>query len=188
MPNVSGNASEPGERRRVLAIGLDGGDIDFILARRAALPTLARALDDGRLQRTAAPKALSGSVWPTFYSGRDPGAHGMYQHLVWDAERMGLRRIAPDWCCYRPFWQTLERDGHDVVVLDVPYSFPTSLERGAEIIDWGTHGQTWPMSSNRTDVDALVKRFGASPIGRETPVEKTQSVGGSSSGNSIDTR
>jgi hypothetical protein len=67
-----------------------------------------------------APKALSGSVWPTFYNGAEPGVHGIYQHLVWDAQGMGIRRIGADWCYYRPFRQDIEEAGHQVIVLDVP--------------------------------------------------------------------
>ncbi len=158
---------------RLLALGLDGAEYDFIRTRADALPALAGLLERGDLHRIEAPKALSGAVWPTFYNGAHPGVHGVYQHLVWDAERMGLRRIGPDWCYYQPFWKDLEADGHRVVVLDVPYSFPTALEQGVVITDWGTHGQTWPLAASRPDVAKLLRRFGPSPIGRETPIQKT---------------
>lgn len=160
--------------QRLLMLGLDGADLDFIRTHARALPTLTKALDTGGLYEPAAPEALSGSVWPTFYSGKHPGMHGMYQHLVWDAERMGLRRIGDDWCPYEPFWKELEDRGHRVVVMDVPYSFGTALQKGVEITDWGTHGQTYPFHCNRPDIEARIRRFGRSPIGRETPIEKTQ--------------
>ncbi len=159
--------------QRLLMLGLDGADLDFIRTRAEHLPTLNRALSSGPLFEPKAPEALSGSVWPTFYSGCHPGIHGMYQHLVWDAARMGLRRIGHDWCFYEPFWKELEQRGHRVVVMDVPYSFGTGLTQGVEITDWGTHGQTFPMRCNQPDVAARIRRFGRSPIGRETPVKKT---------------
>lgn len=154
-------------------LGLDGADLAYIRAHAEALPTLGRALSRGALYEPAAPAALSGSVWPTFYSGKHPGMHGMYQHLVWDSARMGLRRIGPDWCLYEPFWKDLEDRGHRVVVMDVPYSFGTALQHGVEITDWGTHGQTHPFRCNRPDIEARIRQFGRSPIGRETPIEKT---------------
>jgi hypothetical protein len=59
------------------------------------------------------------------------------------------------------------------VVLDVPYTFPVFLKHGVEISDWGTHGQTRPLATNRPDVRQFLRKFGPSPIGRETPVRKT---------------
>ncbi|MCR9137215.1 MAG: alkaline phosphatase family protein [Alphaproteobacteria bacterium] len=160
--------------RRLLMLGLDGADLHFIQRNADALPQLKKALSFGQLYQPAAPTALSGSVWPTFYSGSNPGQHGIYQHLVWDSERMGLRRIGDDWCPYDPFWKNLEDQGKRVVVLDVPYSFGTSLQRGVEITDWATHGQTLPFRYNRPDIEARIRRFGRSPIGRETPVRKSR--------------
>ncbi len=158
---------------RLLLIGLDAGDLDFIRAHQGALPTLERFLLDGRCFETQSPKGLSGSVWPTFYTGSPPGEHGIYQHLVWDADKMGLRLIAPDWCHQRPFWADLEERGRRVVVMDVPYSFAGHLQHGIEIVDWGTQGQTQPFYCNHPGIHARIRReFGPSPIGRETPVHK----------------
>lgn len=159
---------------KLLAIGLDAGDLDFIRSRGDRLPALRKLANSKFLFRPAAPKALSGSVWPTFYTGSHPGHHGIYQHLVWDAQRMGLRRIGPGWCRCRPFWADLEARGRKVTVFDVPYTFPGSLKDGVEISDWGTHGQTRPMASNRQGVRKFLREFGRSPIGRETPIKKTR--------------
>jgi predicted AlkP superfamily phosphohydrolase/phosphomutase len=159
--------------KRLLMIGLDGGDLNFIQSRSAALPFFQTRLQSGQTFILETPKALSGSVWPTFYNGANPGIHGIYQHLVWDAQRMGLRRIGSDWCYYKPFWQDIEKAGYQSVVLDVPYSFPVALKQGVEITDWATHGQTRPLSSNHREVLKKLYRFGKSPIGRETPIQKT---------------
>lgn len=158
---------------RLLMLGLDGGDLDYIQSRAAVLPCLAQQLKANQLFKLEAPKALSGSVWPTFYNGASPGQHGIYQHLVWDAQRMGIRRIKADWCYYKPFWQDIEQAGHSVVVLDVPYSFPVALKKGVEITDWATHGQTLPLGCTHDSARSLLQQIGKSPIGRETPIEKT---------------
>ena len=158
---------------KLIVLGIDAGDLDFIRSRQSKLPTFRRLLGDTKVFQPQAPKALSGSVWPTFYTGSAPGHHGIYQHLVWDADKMGLRLIGPEWCARRPFWADLEDKGRKVTVLDVPYTFPIFLKRGVEISDWGTHGQTRPLSSNRSDVKKFLSKFGKSPIGRETPIKKT---------------
>lgn len=162
------------ERHKILAIGLDACDVSFIRSRQAQLPTLAKLWKTNYFCEPAAPKALTGSVWPSFYSGSHPGHHGIYQHIAWDADRMGLRLIGPEWCAFRPFWADLEDRGRNVTVLDVPYTFPGFLKRGVEISDWGTHGQTRSLAANRPEVHEFLRAFGPSPIGRETPVKKTR--------------
>ena len=159
--------------RKLLMLGLDGGDLDYIREHRDNLPTLSKALEESRLFEPAAPTALSGSVWPTFYSGSHPGIHGIYQHLVWDAKRMGLTRIGPHRGTVKTFWQNLEDRGYRSVVLDVPYRFGLSPNHGVEVTDWGTHGQTFPTASNDQIARRLVRNIGRSPIGRETPIEKS---------------
>jgi predicted AlkP superfamily phosphohydrolase/phosphomutase len=158
----------------VLAIGLDACDLSFIQSRKGRLPLLAKLTEAKFFCEPAAPKALTGSVWPSFYTSSHPGRHGIYQHIVWDPQRMGLRLIGPDWCAFRPFWADLEDRGRNVIVLDVPYTFPVFLKRGVEISDWGTHGQTRSLAANRREVHTFLRAFGPSPIGRETPVKKTR--------------
>lgn len=162
---------EPGAR--LVVIGLDGADIDYIRSRTGSLPVLRSALQSGRVFLPRPPRALSGSVWPTFYTGTEPGHHGIYQHLVWDPGRMGLRRIGPNWSYRRPFWKDLEDEGARCIVFDVPYTYPVSLTRGIEVTDWATHGQTRPFAANRDDVKSMIRQSGSSPMGRETPVRKT---------------
>jgi len=116
----------------VLAIGLDACDLSFIHSRKARLPLLAKLTEAKFFCEPAAPKALTGSVWPSFYTSSHPGRHGIYQHIVWDAQRMRLRLIEPDWCAFRPFWADLEDRGRNVILLDVPYTFPVFLKRGVE--------------------------------------------------------
>src|SRR4029079_4216022 len=148
----------------VLAIGLDACDLSFIHSRKAPLPLLAKLTEAKFFCEPAAPKALTGSVWPSFYTSSHPGRHGNYQHIVWDAQRMKLRLIEPHLCAFRPFWADLEDRGRNVIVLDVPYTFPVFLKRGVEISDWGTHGTTRSLASNRRDVHTFLRAFGPSPI------------------------
>ena len=162
-----------GEPHRLVALGLDGGDLAFIRRNRRSLPVLSAALERGVVMEPQSPEALSGAVWPTFYNGCSPGVHGVYQHLVWDPQRMGLRKIRPDWCHYRPFWREMEGPSRQVAVIDVPYSFPCAPGKGLELTDWATHGQTWPLACSDPRLKSILRELGPSPIGRETPVEKS---------------
>jgi len=157
---------------KLLAIGLDGGDLYYIRSRLDHLPNLAKLVQRAEICEPVAPQSLSGSVWPTFYTASDPGHHGIYQHLLWDPVRMGLRRINASGCRRVPFWVDLDNKGFSSIIIDVPYCFSNRLDNGIEILDWGSHGQTMPTAANTDKVKRLVEQFGPSPIGRETPIRK----------------
>lgn len=156
-------------------IGIDAGDLSFIQAHLHRLPHLRTALEQGSLHRLrSTADLLAGSVWPTFYTGTSPGEHGVHHHLQWDSETMRMRRVTADWLYCEPFWYELERQGLDVAAIDVPMSFPSRLQRGVEVICWGSHDELGPFSTHPPELGAeLRRRFGRHPMGSEIPVEKT---------------
>jgi predicted AlkP superfamily phosphohydrolase/phosphomutase len=161
---------------KVAMIGLDAADLDFIQANIASLPNLRRFLKSGitrKLSSTAG--ALTGSVWPTFNTGKTPGDHGIYHHLQWDSSRMQLRRVSEDWLYCEPFWYELERRGLRVVALDVPMTFRPRLSRGVEVITWGSHDELTPFATHPPELEQRIRaQFGAHhPMGDEIPVRKT---------------
>ena len=156
-------------------IGLDAAELSFIQRHLASLPRIGQALERGRLHRLRSTAGdLPGSVWPTFYTGTLPGAHGIYHHLQWDAEAMRIRRVSADWLYAEPFWYELERRGLSVAAIDVPMTFPSRLGRGTEIINWGSHDELGPFRTRPASLAAEVRRrFGRHPMGSEIPVRKT---------------
>ena len=157
-------------------IGVDAADVEFIEAAAGALPTLQRILGAGRrfdLDSTA--DVLTGSVWPTFYTGTMPGDHGVYHPIQWDPDAMRTRRVSDEWLYCEPFWCDLERRGETVVAFDVPFAFPSRLQRGIEIDNWGTHEYLGSFSCNRAEIGReLKRRFGAHPMGHDTPVPRSR--------------
>ncbi len=165
-----------GAKSRVAMIGIDAAELSFIEASPSSFPNLSRALKRGvarRLRSTAG--ELAGSVWPTFYTGAPPGEHGVYHHLQWDAQAMRLRRVSADWLYCEPFWYELERRGHRVIAMDIPMSFPSRLSRGVEVINWGSHDQLGPFTTQPRELKGEIRRrVGAHPMGYEIPVNKTR--------------
>ena len=125
---------------RVMMIGLDAGSLDFIEASLSSLPNLRRAIELGvrRRLRSTTTELLPAASWPTLYTGTPPGAHGFYYPMQWDPEAMRMRHVR-DWLYCEPFWYELERRGRRVVALDVPMTWPSRLQHGVEITDWGAH-------------------------------------------------
>lgn len=160
---------------RTLMLGVDAGDLSFIQANRFQLPEFRRLLQSGVLRKLeTTSKLLTGSVWPTFYTGMYPGEHGVYHHLQWDQDRMQTRRVSADWLYQEPFWYKLARNGVRVTVADVPMMFPSRLQQGTEVINWGSHDQLGRFHCNRPAMAQDIRnRFRKHPMGAEIPVTKT---------------
>jgi predicted AlkP superfamily phosphohydrolase/phosphomutase len=126
--------------RRVLAIGIDAAEPTLVrkLIDEGKLPSLEALLTGGYWGEVRSPADIgSGTVWPTFMTGRGPIDHGIYSILPWDSAAMRLVRLTTDHLT--PFWEALSRKGYAVGVLDVPFAPVVGLERGIEISEWGAH-------------------------------------------------
>ena len=135
-------------------IGLDAAELGFIQSSLASLPNLRRMLKSGVLrQLRSTADLLPGSVWPTFYTGSSPGVHGIYHRLQWESESMRLRRVAEDWYYREPFWYELERQGLEVIAIDVPMAPRPRLHRGIEITNWGAHDQLTSFATHPQDFE-----------------------------------
>jgi len=171
MGKAEGAVSRP-----VAMIGVDAADLDFIRANLSSLPNFRHALETGitrPLRSTAG--ALTGSVWPTFYTAKPPGDHGIYHHLQWDSSQMQLRRVTEEWLYCEPFWYEFERRGLRVIALDVPMTFHPRLTNGIEVITWGSHDELTPFATHPGDLGrTLLRRFGSHPMGHEIPVRHSR--------------
>ena len=159
---------------RVLMIGLDSADIDYIEARLDILPNLRRLFGEGIVRRLETPASvMAASPWPTFYTASGPGHHGHYFPIQWDAARMQLRHVAPDWLDMEPFWRPLARQGLEVTTLDVQMVYPNRSTAGTEIVNWGSN-TLGSFECNRPEIGRQVERlFGSNVIQGDVPVEKS---------------
>jgi predicted AlkP superfamily phosphohydrolase/phosphomutase len=174
-PGSRGGTSLSRPLRKLALIGIDAGDLRFITASLDRLPNLRRLFERGRLQPLETTSTLlTGSVWPTFYTGSLPGAHGIYHHLQWDANRMSLRRVSPEWLPCEPFWYGLARQGVRVTAIDVPMAMPARCAGVVEVMNWGSHDQLGRFHCSGSPLARQIRRrFGAHPMGLEIPVDKT---------------
>jgi predicted AlkP superfamily phosphohydrolase/phosphomutase len=154
-------------RRRLLLIGLDAADASLIerWTDDGTLPALARlrrAGTWGRLSTSA--KYLTGSPWPTFYTGRPPSDHGLYHDFQWRQEEMAFASPAADWLPLRPFWRAINGD-LVTIAHDVPMTPGTEPFRGIEVTGWGSHDKLVPPESYPPELlGEIHQRYGESPI------------------------
>lgn len=161
---------------RLALIGLDAADLGFIQASSSELPNLRRVLAKSALHRVrSTADLLTGSVWPTFCTASNPGEHGVYHHLQWDAGSMRMRRVSPGWLDLQPFWTDFARRGRRVIAVDVPLTFPPRvLREGISVLNWGSHDQLGPVACLPKRLEGEIRRrFGSHPMGIEIPVGKS---------------
>lgn len=160
--------------QKVVLVGLDSVDVEYVEPRLAMLPHLRRLLGEGPLRRLDSPAhVMSASVWPTFYTATAPGVHGQYFPMQWDPARMRLRHVAADWLGCEPFWRPLAREGLPVTTLDVQCVFPAGTPDGVEVVNWGVQA-FGGFHCNRPEIGAeIVRRFGHDAMRFDAPVDKS---------------
>jgi predicted AlkP superfamily phosphohydrolase/phosphomutase len=159
---------------RVLLIGLDSADLDYIEPRLGSLPNLRRLFAESMVRRLQTPaNVMSACVWPTFYTGTLPGHHGQYFPIQWDPASMELRHVDSDWLDCEPFWRPLARAGLPVTTLDVQMAFPARTPAGVEVVNWGS-STLGGFHCNRPEVGReIIRLFGTHVLDPDIPVEKS---------------
>ncbi|MFT3927568.1 MAG: alkaline phosphatase family protein [Myxococcales bacterium] len=150
---------------RSLVVGLDGADLEIVLALgRERLPELFALMDRGVFahQLSVQPPATLPN-WTTFLTGVDPGRHGVFDFTVRDgyavAFRAGTVRETPTWIA------RLDRLGMRCACVGFPATWPPErLRHGVFISGWDAPvafeadaSFVWPRALYGT----LMRRFAA---------------------------
>jgi predicted AlkP superfamily phosphohydrolase/phosphomutase len=148
--------------KRVIVLGVDGMDPEFVERHWSALPNLARLRDSGGLTRLATTTPPQSPVaWSTFITGTDPAAHGLFDFVGRDPATLqpfssmaGI--LAPahqlaigpyllplsaarvrSFRTGQPFWGLLAEHGIPVTVVRMPANYPPA-GYGHELAGMGT--------------------------------------------------
>ena len=151
---------------KVLAIGLDAAEPSLIqkMMNDGLMPGVATLAAQGRWLRVEAPAYIgSGSVWPTFMSGKSAAEHGRYSEWIWRPEKMTVERYhGRD---LNPFWKGLDEKGIAVGVLDVPFATPVGLKLGFEVAEWWAHDSVLETTQSGPEkIAALLQDIPAHPL------------------------
>ena len=124
---------EDSGRRKVMAVGLDGLTLDLLLplARSGALPTFARLLGQGQYGILhSVTNTATGPTWASFATGCEPPRHGNLHDFHHVTGRYGLRPTNGADRRGVSFWEAASDAGRNVVVLNVPHTYPVRPVRG----------------------------------------------------------
>lgn len=155
----------------ILMIALDAAEPRLIerWINDGTLPNLERLRANGAYGRLASTADwLSGSPWPTFFTGKTPAHHGLYHYKQWRSDIMRHIPPSPEWLPLRPFWRQLSEMDRRVIAIDIPMTFAPEPLEGVEIAGWATHDQlVSPLSYPPSIIDWVLREFGSPPIGHE---------------------
>jgi predicted AlkP superfamily phosphohydrolase/phosphomutase len=178
----------PGDNKKVIVLGVDGMDPNFVERHWSALPNLARLRSRGSFSRlgTSTPPQ-SPVAWSTFITGLEPNAHGIFDFVHRDPSTLlpfssMSRTEEPRYSLplgpYRlplsgsqvislrkgtAFWQTLSERGIPVTIVRMPTNYPP-LESGHALSGMGT-----------PDLEGTLSTFS---FYTDDPEELTRSVSG----------
>jgi predicted AlkP superfamily phosphohydrolase/phosphomutase len=127
--------------KRVLIAGLDGATFDIIrpLVAQGHLPNLATIMKQGAWGslRSAMPP-ITPTAWTSFFTGKNPGQHGIYDFQELDRQTYQFRPVQIDRHREKSLWQLLSEAGLRCMVVDVPYTYPPRPLNGWMITGYGT--------------------------------------------------
>ncbi|MEK7408184.1 MAG: alkaline phosphatase family protein [Acidobacteriota bacterium] len=149
--------------KRVIVLGIDGMDPQFLERHWDGLPNLDRLRRGGDYKRLATSVPPQSPVaWSSFITGAEPGFHGIYDFIHRDpATRMPFSSMAEtvppkrhlsigpyriplssgavrSFRRGRAFWQMLEEHGIPAAVLRMPINFPPVESKGPTLAGMGT--------------------------------------------------
>ncbi len=165
-----------GRRSKVLAIGLDACDLEYLQCYLPHLPNLQKLLGTSTLtELNTTSAAMDASVWPTFMMACSPGEHGYYFPFQWHAQTLQYQRIGGGWLPFKPFWNLLRDRGCQVGIFDMPLlPLPVSSGDRVHYYHWHSQDEGIAYRDNKTPLGCqIIKKWGPSPLYYDIPVDKT---------------
>lgn len=131
----------------VLVIALDGATFDILDAWLDAdkLPTLKKLRDEGArasLMTTFPP--ITAAAWNSFATGKNPAKHGIFEFLQRKQGSYDVEAMTATHRKARSLWQILSEAGKNVIVINVPVTYPPEKVNGSLV-------SGMPVPANRTD-------------------------------------
>ena len=118
------------KKNKVLVLGLDGVEPKlFKWAKENKLPNIAKLLNSGaygNLKSTMPP--LSAIAWPSFYTGTNPGKHGVFGAQQITSE--GFKVVSFKSVSGKSLWKIMTENDKKVIVIAVPITYPPENVNG----------------------------------------------------------
>lgn len=147
---------------QVAIIGIDGLDPKHVHRWQDSLPNIRELLREGafgKLRSSHPP--LTSPAWPTMYTGKQGGKHGVFSFTREEAGSYEQRPVNFTDVRAESLWEALDGEGLTCGVINVPLTYPPSdLERGFVISGWPVPRTADEIASDPAVVDRLETALG----------------------------
>jgi predicted AlkP superfamily phosphohydrolase/phosphomutase len=118
---------------QVFVVGLDGATFDLIkpFIAQGKLPTFKKFMEAGafsELHSTVPP--VTASAWSSFMTGKNPGAHGLFDFMQRRANSYDLAPVSVVDRDGKAVWDLIGDAGKKVIVMNVPVTWPPQPVNG----------------------------------------------------------
>lgn len=142
------------QARKVFVISLDGATWDVLrpLMNQGYLPNLRQVLASSLtadLESVVPP--VTAPAWTSFMTGKNPSKHGIFDFTRFDGQDYQWKLNNSQHIRSKTVWQILSEKGKRVVVLNLPYTYPTYPVNGVMVSGWDA-----PTMSSFTDRKSVV--------------------------------
>ena len=153
------------QANRVFILSLDGATFDVLgpLVRQGYMPNLGRVLDSGlsaELESVIPP--VTAPAWTSFMTGKNPNKHGIFDFTRFDDIEYKWKLNNSQHIRSKTIWQILSEHGKRIVVLNLPYMYPTYEVNGVIVAGWDaptTSSFTYPEQVGR-EIYELIPDYG----------------------------
>ncbi len=157
---------------KVIIIGLDGATFDLLKpwAKAGYLPNLKRMMAEGVsgvLESSIPP--TTAVAWPSFMTGKNPAKHGLYDFFIKKKNSYEEIPINADMRDGKAIWDILSENGHKVLVLNVPTTYPPSKVNGVLVSCFLTPSGKRDFIYPPFLLDEIEGKFGKYPLYTKTP-------------------
>jgi len=145
------------QNTKVFILSLDGATFDVLrpLVRQGYMPNLGRALQEGlsaELESVVPP--VTAPAWTSFMTGKNPNKHGIFDFTRFDVSDCRWKLNNSQHIRSKTIWQILSEKGKRIVVLNLPYTYPTYEVNGVMVAGWDA-----PTTNSFTYPDQLSKEI-----------------------------
>jgi predicted AlkP superfamily phosphohydrolase/phosphomutase len=148
----------PNQTNKVFILSLDGATFDVLrpLICQGYMPNLARAMESGlvaELESVIPP--VTAPAWTSFMTGKTPNKHGIFDFTRFDVDGYEWKINNSRHIRSKTIWQILSEKNKRVVVLGLPYTYPTYEINGVMVAGWDA-----PTVSSFTYPEQIGKEIG----------------------------
>jgi predicted AlkP superfamily phosphohydrolase/phosphomutase len=148
---------------KVAMIGLDACDAELVRqwAAEGKLPTFKKLIVQSKnVKISSSCEVLQGSIWPSFFTAKNPAEHGMYYMLQMDNGTQNIKRVKASDLKYAPFWSSLS-SGKKRLIVDVPKLGLCESDNNIQVVEWAAMDRYSSFSTYPTALaNEIKKKFG----------------------------